>query len=206
MPELSLDQFATVKPLAGNAPGPIAGRKKPHQIKLAGLERFETGGVVFVDLDSDALKIVAAALDIELPGPVVGVAHIGDVFAKTHRSNPVRAAANWDIHHHFVKRLGDAVLHTPLSAKDWQTAHPQRQFSVGLAKTVAHGELIDHLGCSHIFKQGFISRRGVRPHQSVKAVFDICSQHRVAVVEPGLRAQLEGSTQAVCCNLDIAGQ
>ena len=206
MPELGLDQFSAVKTLAGNAPGPIAGGKKPHQIELAGLERFKTGGVVFVDLDSDALKIVAAALDIELPGPVVGVAHIGNVFTKTHRSNPVRAAANWDIHHHFVKRLGDAVLHTPLSAKHGQTAHPQRQFPVGLAKAVAHRELIDHLGCSHIFKQGFVGRRGVWPDQRVKAVFDICSKHRVAIVKPGLRAQLEGGTQAICCHFDIAGQ
>ena len=173
MTQLNLDQFAAVKPSPINAARPVTGREEAHQIELASLQRLQPGGVVLVNFDSDAFKIVAATLDIEVAGPVAGIAHIGDVLAKAHWANPVRAAANWHVHHHLVKRLGLAVFHTPLPAEYGQTPDTQRQLPVGLAKTIAHRPLIHHLGGGNVFEQRFVRGRGVRSHKRVKTVDDI---------------------------------
>ena len=126
MAELAFDQLTRIKLLAIDAARPVARREKPHQVKLAGLQRFKFGGVVLVDLDRDAVKIAHAAPHAEVFGPVGRIAHIGDVLAKAHRAYSVRAAANRYVHHHRVKTFGFAAFHAPAAAEHWQAAHRQR--------------------------------------------------------------------------------
>ncbi|NJO38854.1 MAG: two pore domain potassium channel family protein, partial [Rhizobiales bacterium] len=93
VPEFAFDQFPRIKALAGDSPRPVACRVKAHQVKLARFERFQAGGVVAVNLDRDAVKIVRAPAHIEVAGPIAGVAYIRDVFAKAYRTDFVGAAA-----------------------------------------------------------------------------------------------------------------
>ncbi len=156
--ELGLHQFPGVKTLAADPTRPVASGKKPHQVKLAGLEGFQPGGVVLVDFHGDAVEIVDAALYVEVFRPVAGVAHIGNVLAKAHRANFVGPAADRDIRHHLVKRFWFAILHAPLTAKHWQATHREGKPPVRLLETVAHGSLIHDVHASHIFQQAFVRR------------------------------------------------
>ena len=152
MLEFSLDQFPGIKAFAVNAARPVTGREEPHQVKFTRLERFQPGRVVLVNLDRDALEISAAAAHVQVPGPIRCIAHIGDVTAKFDRADPVRPAADRDIHHHLVERFGLAVLYTPFAAENRQAAYCQRQLAVGLLEAVAHGALIHYVQPRHIFQ------------------------------------------------------
>ena len=157
--ELGLDELTAVEPFAVDAARPVAGRKEPHQVKLARFQRFQLGGVVSVDFDQDAVEIGAATAHRQVACPIGRVAHIGDVFAKLHRANFVGAAANGRVHHHLVKGFAltgfgiDGVAPSP--AEHGQTTHGQGQFAVGLFETVAHGALVQHVQPGHVLQNGF---------------------------------------------------
>ena len=200
--KFALDQFAGVELLAIHAPRPIAGAEKAHDIKFARFQGFELGGVVFVDVDFHPVKVERAHAHRQVFGPVVGIAHVGDVFAKAHRANAVGAAANGRFHHHLVKRFARA----PGAAENGQAAHGQRQFAIGRFKAKAHRAGIQHIHPGHVDEQGFVTRRGVRPHQGVKTVLYILGQHRLTVVKTRLWAQPEGGREAISGHADILGQ
>ena len=208
--ELSLDQFARVKLAPGHASRPVTSRKETHQIKFTGLQGFQPGGVVLVDLDGDAVEVGAAAAYIEVFGPVAGIAHIGDVLAKVDRTHPVRPAANRNVHHHLVKRLGLAaprcVAFTPAVAEHRQPPHCQRQLPVGLLEPVADGGGIDHVHTGHIFELAANTRRHKRAVERVETVLHVQGQYRVAIVEARLGPQAEGGAQTITRNTDVLCQ
>ena len=204
--ELALDQFAGVELLAVHAPRPVAGAKKTHQVEFARLQCFQLGSVVSVDLDDDAVKVGRAPAHVQVARPITWVTHIGNVLAKTHRANFVRAAAQRLVHHHLVKRLGLAALHAPVAAEHRQAADGQRQFAVGLVEAVAHGAVVQHINPGHVDQHRLVGRRGERADQRVKAVFDVLRQHRFAMVKPRLGPQPEGGREAIGRHLHILGQ
>ena len=78
MLELGFHQFTRIKTLAVDTPRPVARREEPHQVELTRLQRLQPGGVVFVDLDRDAIKVAEKMPDVEtcleasvIPGGVV---------------------------------------------------------------------------------------------------------------------------------------
>ena len=138
------------------------------------------------------------------------VAHVGDVFAKAHGANGVGAAADRYVHHHLVEAfaLAGFGVHrvAPSAAEDGQTTHGQRQLAVGLFEAETHGALAQHVQARHIGQHGLVGRRGVRPHQRVKAVAHVFGQHRLPVVKARLGVDHKGHRQAVGRGLHIAGQ
>ena len=204
--ELTLDQLTRIKLLACHPARPVACGEETHQVEFTCLQGFKFGCVVFVDFDDHAVKVVAATFDVQVTRPVVGVAHIGDVFAKPHRANFVGAAANGDVHHHLVKRFGLAVFHAPLAAEDGQAAHSQRQLAVGFVEAKTHCVVVQHVHTRHVLQHGFVRGGRKRPNEGVVGVFYIGGQHRAAVVKPCLGTQAEGGAQTIIGHRHIFGQ
>ena len=206
MLELALDQLAGIELLAVHAPGPVARAEKAHQVKLARFQGLEPCRAVFVDLDQDAVKVGRAFAHIQIARPVLRVTHVGDVFAKLHRADLVRAAANRDVGDHLIERLGLAVFYPPVAAEHRQATHGEGQLAVGQLEAVAHGAVVHHIHPGHLSQQGFVGGRGEGAHQSVEAVLHILRQHRLAVVKARLGPQAEGGRQAICSYVHIFGQ
>ncbi len=208
--ELGLDQLAAVKALSRDTPGPVAGRKKAHQIELARLQRFQPRGVVAVDLDRDAVEIGRSLAHRQVARPVVGVAHIGDVAAEAHGADAIRPAADRDVHHDLVKGLAlpglGVRLVAPGAAEHRQTANRQGQFAAGLVKPVAQDSIAQHVEPSHILQDGLVGRRRMGTHQGVEAVLDIGRQHRIAIVEACLWSQAKRGRQPIGRQLHALGQ
>ena len=89
--QLGLDQLATLECAAREGPGPLARNERLHVIELPRLEGFELRGAVFVNFVGDAVKVEQSLAHIQVFGPISRIAHIGDVFAKLHRADSVRA-------------------------------------------------------------------------------------------------------------------
>ena len=158
MLEFTFDEFARVEFFAVDTARPVAGREEAHHVEFAGLKRFEPGRVVFVYLDQHAVEIGRAAPYVQVLAPVVRVAHVGDVFAETHRPDFVGAAADRNVHHHLIKSLGLAAFHAPFATEHWQATHGQWQFAVGPFEVVTHRALVDDFNAGDVFQHGFISR------------------------------------------------
>ena len=125
--EFTLDQLAIGKLFARVAPRPFTGDERLDQIKLTRLEPFELRGVVFVEPVGDAVKVEHAHTHIELASPVVWVAVITDVAAKSRRTRHIRPTGNRKLSDDFVKRFARcAILLPPTRAEHWHCADDQR--------------------------------------------------------------------------------
>ncbi|EWS64294.1 hypothetical protein Y695_02463 [Hydrogenophaga sp. T4] len=210
MAELGLDQLAGVEAFAVDAARPVTGREKPHQVKLAGLQRLQARRAVLVDLDRDAVEIGGAPAHRQVACPVGRVAHVGDVLAELHRTDLVGPAADGKVHHDLVKALAlpGLGIHriAPGAAEHGQATHRQRHFAVGLLEAVAHRALVDHVQPGHVFQDGLVGGRSVRPHQGVKTVLHVGGQYRLAIVETRLSSQPESDRQAVARGVHVFGQ
>ena len=100
--EFFFNQRAVVKQLAFVAARPFARHKRLYVIKLARFEAFKLRGCVLVHLVGDAVEIKHAFAHAQVFRPVVGVAHIFNVFAEIDFANFVWSGANGNVCDHLV--------------------------------------------------------------------------------------------------------
>ena len=202
MLQLLFDEGAVVKQLALVAPRPFAGHESLDVVKLTGFERLELRGGVFVKLVSDAVEIEHATTRPEVFRPIVGVAHVLDVFAKVGFAQLVGAGGDRHVGDDLVQGLACA----PLLAEHRHAADDERQFGVGAFELELDFPLGQDGGALDLAEIGAKLRRGFFAGEAVKRIFHIGGQHRVVVVKPGIGVQPEGDGQLVGCHGHVLGQ
>ena len=200
--QLLFDERTVVKQLAFVGPGPFTRHKGLDVIELTRLERLELCGAVLVELVGDAVEIEHAAAHAQVFGPVVGVAHVLDVFAEVGFAQCVRARGDGHIGHHLVKRLAG----TPLVAEHWHAADDQRQLGIGTLEIKADLAISEDRHALDLAEIGAKLRSGLFAGEALKGLLHIGGQHRVAIVETGLGVQPEGGREFVGCHAHILGQ
>ena len=91
MGQFFFDERSVVKQFAFVSAGPFTRDKRLDVIELTRFETFKLRCGVLVHLVGDAIEIEHAFAHAQVFGPVVGVAHVFNVFAKVHLANSVWA-------------------------------------------------------------------------------------------------------------------
>ena len=206
MHQFGLDQITPVERTAREGPGPLTRDERLHVIELAGLEGFKLGGAVFVNFVGDAVKVELPLAHIQVTRPVVRIAIVGDVLAKLHTADAVRAGCNRDVHDHLVQRFMNTPFQPPLVAEHRQAAHDQGQLAVGPDKIKANAAFGQHSGFFDFTKISPVLGSGLLAGQAFKRMAHIGGQNRVAVVKSGCWMDLKRHRQTVSRDVGLQGQ
>ncbi len=198
MPDGSLEHASVLERIRLVGGGPILGAVLAAVVELARLQRFNGDRLVAVAVEVDAVEVVAAAVDGQVPTPVVVNALVGDGAPTLNGDDSVGPAAQ----RRFQRGLVEGASLPVVLGQDGKLAHDQRQFAVGLlAKDEFHSSLAHFF---HPFYRGVVgAQAGVSLfHHDVEAEDHVFRCYGLAVVPSRLRVERVGCPTLVGRHLD----
>ena len=181
---------------------PAAGIGLAAHVVEPGLEGFEIGVAVAIEIEPQLVEIPQAAIDRQIAAPIIRIALEGDAFAGIDVGDHVWAAADRFLERRALERRGiDGVFRQYRHQRD-----DQRQFAVAaFGKIEPHGARIENLGLGDLGIVGAVIRPAVIA-QKLPREGDVLGGDRRAVGKMRRRIEREGHEAARIVGVDGARQ
>ena len=179
--------------------GPVLRDALFVEVELPGLEGFQGDGQVAVGIYNHGIEVVEAAIDRQVPRPVILDRLVAYRAPRVDLGDAVRAAAQ----RRFQAGLAEVAAGPPVFGQDRQLAEYQRQFAVARALEVeAHAQAV--LGHHLVDVRIVVAvHRVALAHQALEGEHHVLGGDRRAVVEACLRAQVEAHEALLRVFLDL---
>jgi hypothetical protein len=164
MRNLRLDHVATAYRGEVVAVGPVLRLMLDVDVELANLERFEGDVAVAVELDFHAIEVVLAAIDRQILAPVILDPFEDQLPTRRHRSDAVRAAAQWRFE---GGGLEVAVFPVVLWQHRQFTETQDQQRIARALEHEANALFVENVDAQHFLQGGAVQRMTVLEQRSI---------------------------------------